>query len=111
MVAPEMDARAYAIAMVEREQAEWEAAEAAIASGLARRTRRRSAGSSVVYTLRLDRGELHALESRAAAMQLKPSVLARNLIRNGLRGPADLAANDAVDRLVGAADELRGMIT
>ena len=106
-----MDARDFAIAMVEREQAEWEAAEAAVASGLARRTRREPSGSTVVFTLRLDRGELHALETRAAAMQLKPSVLARNLIRCGLRGPADLPLNEVVDRLMAAANELRELIT
>ncbi len=38
-----------------------------------------------MYSLRLDSEEVAALEVQAAARGLKPSVLARNLIRVGLR--------------------------
>ena len=70
---------------VERELAEFDAIDAAVEQGLAQRPRRQK-GSSVVYSFRLDPGEVMALERRAAALGLKPSVLARNLVREGLRG-------------------------
>src|SRR3954447_18683954 len=73
------------IASVEREIAEMEAADAAVAAGLAQRRVR--AGRTVVFSVRLDGGEVDALERRAAAIGLKPTVLARNLIRIGLSQP------------------------
>jgi hypothetical protein len=71
---------------VERELAEFDAIDARVEQGLSQRPRRRI-GNSVVYSFRLDPGELMALERRAALLGLKPSVLARNLVREGLRGP------------------------
>jgi hypothetical protein len=43
-----------------------------------------------VYSFRLDPGEVLALERRAADLGLKPSVLARNLVRQGLRSAASV---------------------
>ena len=68
---------------VERELAEFDAIDFAVDAALAQRPRRQ-AGSSVVYSFRLDPGEVMALERRAANLGLKPSVLARNLVRQGL---------------------------
>jgi hypothetical protein len=54
-----------AIAAVERELAEMAAVDEAVASGLRMRSARAN-GASVVYSIRLDRGEVEALERRAA---------------------------------------------
>ncbi len=70
---------------VEREMADFDAIDAVVTDGLAERPRRQK-GSSVVYSFRLDPGEIRALERRAADLGVKPSVLARNLVREGLRG-------------------------
>lgn len=105
-----VDIRSQLIAEVERELAEFDAAEAQIRAGLAQRTRRQQTGASVVYSLRLDSGEVAALERRAAVVGLKPSVLARNLLRVGLgrRADADLAA--ALARAEAALSELRALL-
>jgi len=65
------DVRLASIREVEREIAEFEKADAKVAAGLAQRRRRPA--SSTVFSLRLDAGEIDALECRAAAMGLKPS--------------------------------------
>jgi hypothetical protein len=104
------DIRSVLIAEVERELAEFDAADAQVHAGLAQRTRRGQRGASFVYSVRLDRGEVAALERRAAVVGLKPSVLARNLIRAGLgrRADADLAA--ALGRAEDALTELRALL-
>jgi hypothetical protein len=68
---------------IEREIAAMEAADAAVEEALSARPRRQK-GSSLVYSLRLDPGEVSALQRRAAQLGIKPSVLARNLVREGL---------------------------
>ncbi|WP_375486127.1 hypothetical protein [uncultured Jatrophihabitans sp.] len=98
-----------AIEAVERQLAAFEAADRAadeaaekiqLRPAPTRPSKRQATGSSVVFTVRLDPTELTALNERAAARGLRPSVLARNLIRIGLAPPRD---NDelarAVDRL------------
>jgi S-adenosylmethionine:diacylglycerol 3-amino-3-carboxypropyl transferase len=78
---------------------------------LAPRSVRRKTGASIVFSVRLDPAELAALEARAVVAGVRPSVLARNLIRTGLaaaRGP-DVAA--AVDRLEGVVAELRAAVS
>ena len=96
------------VAHVERELAQLEAREHALA--LMPRSSRRTTGSSVVYSIRLDPAEVRALEARALDIGIKPTVLARNLIRTGLGsvGGAELAA--AVDRLEAAFGELRAAV-
>jgi len=74
---------------VEKELADFDAIDAAVEADLAQRPRRQK-GNSVVYSFRLDPGEVLALERRAADMGLKPSVLARNLVRQGLRSAASV---------------------
>jgi hypothetical protein len=44
-------------------------------------TRRKQAGPSIVYSLRLDRDEVAALEAQARLSRIKPTVWAWNLIR------------------------------
>jgi hypothetical protein len=83
------EASRLAIAAVRQELAEMEATDSAVAEDLTRRSHREAVGASVAYSLRLDPGEMAALKRRAASMGIKPSVLARNLIREGLRGSAD----------------------
>lgn len=85
-----MDFREYALRCVEQELAEHRALGAEEEANLAERARRRG-GVSLVYSLRLDRHEIAVLHRRAARMGIKPSALARNLIREGLArrpGPA-----------------------
>ena len=82
------DVRLALINEVQRELDELEEVDAAVAAGLAERRRAR-ANPSVVFSLRLDPGEVSALERRAAALGLKPSVLARNLVRRGLDAAGD----------------------
>jgi hypothetical protein len=72
------------IRAVERQLAAYAEEDRQLSDRLSARARRR-AGSSVVYSLRLDPDELAALERRAAVLGLKPSVLARNLVRMGLQ--------------------------
>jgi hypothetical protein len=102
--------RALAIAAVQRQLAEFEAADAAVAAGLARAVPRASPGGSSVFSLRLGDGELEALTRRAAALAVKPSVLARNLIRLGLERDYDDRLAGAVDRVASAVDELRAVV-
>lgn len=78
------EATKIALAAVQRELAEFESVDAAVADDLSARSTR-ALSASVVYSLRLDPGEMAALRRRAASYGLKPSVLARNLIREGLR--------------------------
>lgn len=93
------DTRAQRIAAVHRELAELEAVNGAVADGLQMRSRG-AGGPSVVYSIRLDRGELMALERRAYVAGVKPTVLARNLIRIGLTKSAGCEVVDAVERPV-----------
>jgi hypothetical protein len=86
------DSRAKRIAAVHRELAELEAVNGAVADGLQLRSRG-AGGPSVVYSIRLDRGELMALERRAYVAGVKPTVLARNLIRIGLTKSAGCDAD------------------
>jgi hypothetical protein len=97
------------IAAVHRELAELEAVDDAVAGGLRMRYRR-GTGASMPYSIRLDRGEVEALERRAVSRGLKPTVLARNLIRIGLNpnGAADLA--EAAQRVADAVDQLRRIV-
>ncbi len=63
-----------------------------------------------MYSLRLDSAEVAALEVQAAARGLKPSVLARNLIRVGLRPQHDDALGAAVSRVHDALAEVSGLL-
>lgn len=74
-----------------------------------RRERYRSAPSPV-FSLRLDRDELAALETRAAEIGIKPSVLARNLIRVGLSAHEGEEVARVVDQLAGVVSELRCLV-
>ncbi|MEO6885629.1 MAG: hypothetical protein ABI232_04980 [Jatrophihabitantaceae bacterium] len=97
------------IASVQRDLAELEERDAAVASLVSSGTRRRP-GSSVVYSVRLDPAEVSALETAAAMRGLKPSVLARNLIRMGLSMPQEDAVSKLVDRLSETMQELRAIV-
>ena len=72
--------------------------------------KRREAVETVVYSIRLDRDESRALERRARLMNLKPSVLARNLIRAGLNTRPDQTLSDAVEQLETAVEQLRAIV-
>lgn len=103
------ETRAQRIAAVHRELAELEAVNAAVADGLRMRITR-TAGPSVVYSVRLDRGEVMALERRAYVAGVKPTVLARNLIRIGLTKSAGCEVADAVEGVALAVEELRALV-
>jgi len=102
---PMNDVSAWIINEVNRQLAEMEATADLPPTG-----RKRIAGQSIVYSIRLDPDEVTALEHRAALVGIKPTVLARNLIRIGLSGRANAELSDAVDRVVAAAQELRGYV-
>jgi hypothetical protein len=84
---------------VHREIAEMQAADAAVAEGLAVRGRRNRRKTSIVYSIRLDPGEVDALETRAASLGMKPTILARNMVRIGLRTEYDPDTADLLERL------------
>ncbi len=75
-------------------------------------SRERRSGSSVsaVYSIRLDRREIEALEQRAAQMGIRPTVLARNLIRTGLHSGELAPVADAARHVVGAVEELQALL-
>jgi hypothetical protein len=98
------DIQAYIVGLVEKQLEEFDAAEAAIAANL---NKDRERGAPRVLSVRLDVGERRALERRAAISGIKPSVLARNLIRVGLSRSADTALAEAVTHLESAVAELR----
>lgn len=94
-----------------RDLARFEAEDEAAAREAAKpRRTRRVTGPSVVYSIRLDPSELRALERRAAALDIKPTALARNLIRAGLATRTDPVVAEAIDRLEAAFRELRGLV-
>jgi len=97
------------IAAVHRELEELEAVGRAVEDGLQMRSKR-AVGGSLAYSIRLDRGEVEALEKRAAAYGLKPTVLARNFIRMGLAPHGSGPVVDAIGRLELAVAELRALI-
>jgi hypothetical protein len=104
------DVRAAIIAQVNAELEAMLAANAAVSNTLPARSRRGASGPSVVFTLRLDPDELAALELRARTYGMKPSVLARNLIRSGLTGVHNAGVVEALDRLETAVDNLRALV-
>ncbi len=102
------DSREERIAFVRRERAQLEAREAALR--LAPRSQRRSTGTSIVFSVRLDPAEVEALAGRAALIGTKPTVLACNLIRTGRATPHGADVAEAVDRLEAAMSELRSLV-
>jgi hypothetical protein len=95
------------VAEVEREIELMEAERAATVAALERRGRR--GGGTVVLSVRLDATEVDELERRAERVGIRPSVLARNLIRKGLGSPTSIALEDVVARLDRAMDDLRAL--
>jgi hypothetical protein len=92
-------------AFVERDLAELEAA-----SQLPPRGRRRKGGESIVYSIRLDPEEVATLERQAALHDLKPTVLARNLIRIGLARRGNEHLSRLVDSLEETVEQLRSVV-
>ncbi|MEP7020013.1 MAG: hypothetical protein ABI808_05140 [Pseudonocardiales bacterium] len=97
------------IAFIQREIAAMQARDEALR--LAPRSVRRTTGASIVYSIRLDPTEVAALEARSAITGIKPTVLARNLIRTGLSAPHGSEIAAAVDRLEAAVGELRAAVS
>lgn len=96
------------IAFAHAELARLEARDAAVR--LAPRRVRRQTGGSIVYSVRLDPAEVAALEERAERAGIKPTALARNLIRVGLSAAHGAEVVDAVDRLDAVVQELRTFV-
>ena len=71
---------------------------------------RRTPGPSTVFSIRLDDGEVDALERRAALLGIGPTVLARNYIRIGITGAGPAELSGVVDRLADAVHELRTLV-
>jgi hypothetical protein len=103
-----MDVRELIMAKLAEREAEW--AEERRLEELVPRGRKRVAGPTTVYSVRLDHDELRALQLRAARVGIRPSALARNLIRTGLSVPFDAPLSSAVDRVDAAMDELRALV-
>jgi hypothetical protein len=104
----ESDTREGRIAIAQRELDALERRREAIQ--LAPRSKRRVTGASVVFSVRLDPAELRALEAKAHMMGIRPTVLARNLLRVGLSSQQDDSVIRAVDRLEAAVYELRSVL-
>jgi hypothetical protein len=64
----------------------------------------------VVYSIRLDPFEVEALERRSAATGVRPTVLARNLIRIGLSPSQSDALSRVLGRIEQAVAELRALV-
>ena len=77
----------------------------------ATRAARRPSGASVVFSIRLDPRELAAIDARAAVIGVKPSVLARNLIRTGLAAMNSDRVAALVDQLETVVSELRAAVS
>lgn len=118
--------RLIAIAAVVREQVEWEVARARAAEqptlagaarqqAVERRGRRRtdggSASPSVRLSVRMDRGDLVALERRADLLGITPSALARNLIRYGMTSRAGHGIDGMVTDLEVLAARMRAVVS
>jgi hypothetical protein len=101
--------RLESIASVEREPARF-AAEDEAAARLPPRPVRRRTGASVVLSVRVDPAQLAALERQAAVIGIKPTVLARNLVRAGLSCPGSSALVHAVDQPDAAVAELHSLV-
>jgi hypothetical protein len=95
---------------VEREIAAMESDDLAVTEQLQARANGR-AGSSVVYSIRLDPFEVAALERRATAAGVRPTVFARNLIRSGLSASQSDARSAALRRVEHAVAELGALIS
>jgi hypothetical protein len=104
------DTREKRIAFVQADLERREAADRAVERALPQRPRRRTTGPSIVFSIRLDPAEVRLLEERSAVLAIKPTVLARNLIRIGLATPARDGVPLALDRVQAALDELRGLM-
>ncbi|WP_375490336.1 hypothetical protein [uncultured Jatrophihabitans sp.] len=96
-------------AALDREDAERRAVEDQVERAVGR-AKRRSTGPSIVFSIRLGLDEVEALEQRAAEREVPPSVLARALIRTGLRANGAAALSRAVDHLEDAVAELRAAV-
>jgi hypothetical protein len=98
------------IASVNRELEAFRLADERAAAGLQPQRRRRAFGGSTVVSIRLDQREYDALEARVNEVGVKPSVLARNLVRSGLAHRHGNAIATAVDRVEAALEELRSLV-
>lgn len=70
---------------------------------------RRQTGASVVFSVRLEHDEVEMIEARAARMGLRPTHVARNLIRSGLSTERSDEIVDTVARLDQIVQELRSL--
>ncbi|MCW2495377.1 hypothetical protein [Jatrophihabitans sp.] len=93
------------IAAVERENADRERRQQ-----LPPRRERRLRGPTIVFSIRLDQHELAALDEQAIERGIKPSTLARNLIRAGLQARHNPVLRDAVERLRQSLDEVEALV-
>lgn len=74
------------------------------------RSRAQTDGRSTVFSFRLDPDEVAALERRAEAAGIGPSVLARNLVRMGLATRPGDELPGALDRLAAAIDDVSALM-
>lgn len=102
------DVHALIMAKLAERDAEWE--ERQRLEALVPRTRKRVPGPTTVYSIRLDHDEVRALQLRSARIGIKPTALARNMIRVGLSTPFDHKLSAVVDRVEAAMEELREFV-
>lgn len=96
----------FAVAAVMRELEEFDRIDEHVA--VARRRNR--TGPSSVFSVRLSREEVEAIEQRAMLVGIRPSMLARNLIRAGLSGARNAEVSSALGRVEDAVVELRSLV-
>jgi hypothetical protein len=103
---PDDGGRAARIAYVARELEQLKNDDFRVAEKLARGSYPDD-GPARMFSMRLRPAEIAALDERAAQLRLKPSMLARNLVRAGLRaGHRPDAAKPSIERLVEVLDNL-----
>jgi len=95
-----------ALEAVAREMASWDAPR----PKPPKRRPRRHRSDSISYSIRLYPEEVDMIEDRAESLGIRPTALARNLIRSGLAADGADDVADAIDRLGQVVDELRSLV-
>jgi len=95
-----------AVEAIEREMASWDEPRPKPPT----RRPRQNRNDSISYSIRLYPEEVEMIETRARKLGLRPTGLARNLIRSGLASGGQDEVTDTLDRLEMIVSELRSLV-
>jgi len=95
-----------AVEAIEREMASWNEPR----PKPPRRRPRQNRNDSISYSIRLYPEEVEMIEARAEKLGVRPTGLARNLIRSGLASGGLDEVTDTLDRLEQVVAELRSLV-